>query len=208
MTPALRQPEDLREALIQASLGILNEPNTHLDMREVCRRVNRSQTAAYTVFGKEKDGGGRIALLAAVAAQGFERLAGRLQDAARATPENPTAVLESFGRTYLDFARSQPRIYRLMFGDALKGQLGFKDLVGARLSVQYLLQKAIANARHAGLVKGRTDLGHALHAWATLHGLAELLLDGQLDLLFEPAEAMTFVEDSIRILVASMKVKS
>ncbi len=206
MTPASRQPKVRREDLIQAALAILEEDDSkQLYLREVCRRVKLSQTAAYTVFGKEKDGGGLTALLAAVAAVGFERLAKLLKDDADNTPANPVAVLEAFGHTYLDFARSHPRLYRLMFGDELKGQLRFEDLVVARRSVQDLLQKAIAKARQAGLVKGRSDLEHALHAWATLHGLFELLLDGQLDLVFNPAEAETFVDDSIRTLVSNMK---
>jgi AcrR family transcriptional regulator len=218
MNPTTRQPHDLREELVQASLEILREPDTRLDVREVCRRVNRSQTATYTVFGKEKDGGGFTALLAAVATRGFEDLGARLDSARGESEDDPAAGLEAMSHAYLNFARLERGLYRVMFGEKLKTWVSaregwqadstFADLVQARLNVQEILTSGIAEARDMGAVAGRSDLEHALHAWATLHGLVELTMAGQFEMLFTHEPLQRFLDDSIHHLILSMRERS
>lgn len=142
---------DLRAALLDAADALLDQGGDGaVSLREAARMAGASATAAYRHFA-DKD-----ALLAALAARHFaefgQALAGK--------------SLREMGPAYVRFALARPGRFRLMFGPLLCRAGAQAPLAGA------------ARAAFAALNAAAATPEDALRAWAMVHGLAYLLLDG------------------------------
>jgi AcrR family transcriptional regulator len=145
---------DLRAALLRASGKVLEKEGiAGLSLRDVARRAGVSHNAPYRHFPD------RDALLAALAAEGFERLGEAMS----------AQTGREMGEAYVRFALEHPQRFRLMFG----GTLGLG---------KYPELRAAADAAYQLLVLAFKDLPRpelaAAGAWALVHGLSHLLLDG------------------------------
>jgi len=146
---------DLRSALLRSAGQILEKEGPGaLSLREAARRAGVSHAAPYRHFPH------RARLLADLAAEGFELLNAALR-------ERPDGEM---GIGYLEFALAHPQRFRLMFG----GQLRFDD---------YPELHAAGEGRYKDLQEVFGSLGGdaplaAAAAWALVHGLASLILDG------------------------------
>lgn len=143
--------DDLRSQLLDVAAELLEQDGANaLSLREVARRAEVSHNAPYRHFASKDE------LLAALAASGFERLG-----ASRSTDGG---LVES-GLAYVRFALGHPALFRLMFSGALTGA-GADSLASA-----------------AELMRGSfgddTPGDAVLSSWSFVHGLAALLLDGQ-----------------------------
>ncbi len=104
---------DLRAALVKAAAAEIERGGyENLSLRELAESLGVSRAAPYRHFAD------RRALLAAVAADGFDGLTAIYRDACGRTPE---ARLEAAGRGYLAFAAERPQMFRLMFVSDLLG---------------------------------------------------------------------------------------
>ena len=164
---------NLREALVSAGLALLDEGGSaEPSLRELARQVGVSANAAYRHFENKE------ALLAAMAAEGFRRLAA-VQAEAVMQRQNPKEGFLESGRAYVTFARQHPALFRLMFGRfsvasrneeiEAAGQLAY---MGLRYGVAAVM--GVAPDSPAVQVA-------AMHAWSLVHGLSHLVLDGQCD---------------------------
>ena len=164
---------DLRSALIKAGLNVLQKEGLDaLSLRRVAREADVSAMAPYRHF-KDKQ-----SLLAAISEKGFLELHRRLESAKKKRPGD----LDAGGQAYLAFALKEPDTYRLMFthkvlcegeqNESLEkaGQAAFESLVET-------IEMGIAS----GEIQATTSLDLALAAWALVHGIAMLLIDGILD---------------------------
>lgn len=152
---------------MEAACGLLHEGGTEaLSLRAVARRVGVSAMAPYRHFA-EKD-----ALLAAVAAAGFERFRAALTTADAGASE-PVDALVAQGVAYVRFACDYPRLFKLMFGTAKPA--GYPELSAAANAAYAVLAQRVATLVSA---EQRADL--TLAAWSLVHGLASLLVDQQL----------------------------
>lgn len=161
---------DLRRALIAAARTVLAEGGIErISLREVARRAGVSAAAPYRHFPSRHD------LLGAVAAEGFAELTAALDGAAvGGGPER----LAALGRAYVHFALAQPQLFRLMF-DAETGACEDPALrEAARQAFQRLADAA------GGSADTPEAPPTAIGAWSLVHGLALLLLDGQLARLY------------------------
>lgn len=155
---------NLRQALLEAALVILEQQGeAGLGLRDLARAVGVSAAAPYRHFDS------RAALLEALAVTGFQRFAARMEAVAAAGPADPMAAM---GKTYVVFALQNANLFRLMFSPQLK-----KD---GRPGLRMAADAAFETLRH--VVGGDLQTGRiaALAAWAKVHGLAVLLLDGQI----------------------------
>ncbi len=104
---------DLANALVAAALAIVEQQGAEaVSLRELAASLGVSRAAPYRHF-RDRD-----ALLAAVAARGFEQLI-EGYEAALATPGDGQAVLRQATRVYFHFARERPGLHRLMFESSL-----------------------------------------------------------------------------------------
>jgi AcrR family transcriptional regulator len=153
---------DLRRALLAAARALLEESGPEaLSLRDVARRVGVSHNAPYRHFPT------RQALLAAVAAEGFAALSARLVGIAQG------AGMAAGFRAYLGFAREQPGLYRLMFDGVLE-----KSADPALWAVGERAYDGLRQAVHS--LSPGADRAAVVAAWAQLHGLALLVIAGQL----------------------------
>lgn len=162
---------DLRGDLLRASRALLEEGGVAaLSLREVARRAGCTHQAPYHHFED------RETLLATLVAEGFETLAQRLRAANDLAPlEGPRAVLIASGRAYVDFALSQPGVFRIMFRPDVCNPLRFQTVLdaGGRARAELDRLTTIAHGHHA--TQAKADI-----LWAHVHGLACLLIDGPL----------------------------
>jgi AcrR family transcriptional regulator len=106
---------DLRTALVEAAAAAIERGGfENLSLRELAESVGVSRAAPYRHFADKR------ALLAAIAADGFDRLTAIYH----AIPEQKTPQdrLAAAGRAYLAFAAERPQLFRLMFVSDLLGQ--------------------------------------------------------------------------------------
>lgn len=166
----------LRPALIREARALLDEGGpTAVSLREAARRAGVSPTATYRHF-RDKN-----ALLAAVAAEGFDAFTEKL--AASVAGRRPFAEM---GRAYVLFALEHPGLFRLMFSPLMAKRERHPDLDAASGRAFAALQAAAGEHGTPPPVAALAG-GHsapslsaeaaAITAWSLAHGLAHLLLD-------------------------------
>jgi AcrR family transcriptional regulator len=164
---------NLREALIEAALGLIAERGpAGFTFAEAARSAGVSAAAPYRHF---RD---RNALVAAVAKRGFDRFTAELGAAWGGGRPDPITAIENCGRAYLAFARREPASYAAMF------QPGFPTEEDA--SLLQASDRAFAIFREAAQSACATvpkpdrppALMVALHIWALSHGVASLFVGG------------------------------
>lgn len=155
---------DLRNALLEAALKILErDGEAGLGLRDLARAVGVSPAAPYRHFDS------RAALLEALAVTGFQRFTHAMEAVAAAQPPD---LLSAMGKTYVLFALHNTALFRLMFSPQLRRD----NRPGLRMAAD----AAFATLRHVTGGDVRAGRVAALAAWARVHGLAVLLLDGQI----------------------------
>jgi len=166
---------DLAPAMIAAAKALLEEGGVGaVSVCETARRVGVSPTATYRHF-VDKD-----ALLAAVAAEGFREFGAALAEAAESG-----APMAAMGQAYVRFALARRGLFRLMFGPEFADRERHPALQVAANAAFGWLEARVRNGGEAGPA-GREA---AIAAWALVHGLANLFLDGLLP--EAEAEALT-----------------
>jgi len=179
---------DLRAALVQAGLKLLEERHgDDIGLREVARAVGVSATAVYRHFPD------KAALLRALAAEGLARLATAQRTASDAAGGG-IAGFTATGCAYVRFALDNPALFRLVFSHPPDQD----PMTAARDQLPEAFLMLLANAQLVvppGASAETVRLA-ALDAWARVHGLAMLMLDGQIprddrliDRLIGPPEA-------------------
>ena len=160
---------DLRSALLSAAREILTEQGvTKLSLRGAARRAGVSQTAPYRHF---RDKG---ALLAALAAGGFRELASSMQQLAAAS--EPPGRLLATGQAYVGFALEKSALFRLMFGAEISDKGSYPELRKAANEAFDVLTREVARQP----MSDKQAYDRAVAAWSLVHGLATLLIDGQI----------------------------
>nr|WP_246724068.1 TetR/AcrR family transcriptional regulator [Rhizobium leguminosarum] len=153
-----------------------------MSIREIGRRSGVSAPAAYHYFNSLD------AIAAALAEQGFVELSESI-DAALAGPRRN---LLAGGIAYVAFARANPGLYRLMFGEGFQAYSKGNEAIRARRMQVYRQMKDYLEKR---LTPGDVP-NAALFLWSLTHGLALLMIDGQV----EPgADPDAKVEDILKL---------
>ncbi|MBB3172708.1 AcrR family transcriptional regulator [Endobacter medicaginis] len=160
---------DLRRVLMAEGMRLLAERDAEsLSLREVARAAGVSATSIYRHF---PDKG---ALMAALAREGLARLA-LAQRAASEAAGGGEAGFAATGRAYVRFALANPALFRLIFASDALGGGAAADCADTEAGAM-LRDNALAEAARVG---GDGDI-RAVRAWALVHGLAMLMLDGRL----------------------------
>ncbi len=143
-----------------------------LSLRALAAAAGTSTSAVYALFG------GKAALLDAVYAEAFRRLHTHL--AAVPATGDPAADLVALGLAYRDAALASPHLYPVMFGQASSGLDPDAPARQAAREALEVLAATIRRGVRAGVFPPGSDRRLTLAAWALVHGLVSLELDGRL----------------------------
>jgi AcrR family transcriptional regulator len=165
---------DLRRALLDAALELVKEHGpSGITLREAARRAGVTHAAPYRHFADKE------ALLAALAEEGFRRL--RAEVEAAIAEAGGLSRSEAIGVAYVRFARKNPSQFRVMFGSEVGDKRRYPSLMQADQAVFDLLSQAIRAAQEAGELPAGNPARMGLVSWSMLHGVASLVVDGQLE---------------------------
>ena len=174
---------NLRAALLDAGVELAREGGPDaVVLREASRRAGVSHNAVYRHFSD------RDALLRAVCGRCMGALARLMEqrigevDPAGGEAQVTRARLRATGTAYLEFAQSEPGWFRTAF--AVPPGLAYLDegegVGDSGLGPLELLGAQLDALTAAGLLPAERRPGAEVVAWAGVHGLAMLLLDGPL----------------------------
>lgn len=168
---------DLKVALINAAKTLLKEKGIEaLSLRTLASAVGVSHMAPYAHFKNKTE------LFQAIAASGFNTLANR-QEAINHSQSAAQLILD-YGTQYIEFAVDNAPLYRLMLSQTqVTGPQ--QDVSASHMSDE--LQTAskrsysvLVNAFAQICENKETQKVRAQGAWALVHGIASLLIDGHL----------------------------
>lgn len=189
---------DLRRALLDAALLVLSDKDARgLSLREVARRAGVSHTAPYRHFAHKE------ALLAAVAEEGFIAFGRHLKTALEPWQDDPLQALKATGVAYVRYACQHATHYRVMFGRNVDTCDEYPSLLAASTATFETLVGVMRAGQAQSVIKAGDPKHLALGAWAQVHGLAMLLLDGQLPIR-NPEEIATLTEAMIQSSIAGL----
>ncbi len=173
---------DLRNALVTAGLEMARAggPNAVI-LREATRQAGVSPNAAYRHFANQS------ALLDGVRSACISQLAAAIEDEMKKCRpgRDPQAFarksLRAVGMGYLGFAMKEPGMFRTAF--SVPPPIHSPDPANTAsmgLNPFQLLSLALDRMQDSGLLRGKAREGAEYLAWATVHGLALLVLEGPL----------------------------
>jgi AcrR family transcriptional regulator len=149
---------DLRSAILQSAGKLMEKQGlAALSLRAAARRAGVSHNAPYRHFPD------RDALLDALAAEGFSQLKQALEGRSG----------RALGEAYVRFALARPERFRLMFSP--------RPAKGASPGLQAQARGTFGALQAAFAGLGADAEYAAAAAWALVHGLAHLILDGHLE---------------------------
>jgi AcrR family transcriptional regulator len=162
----------LRAQIIDATLELLDETGDAdaVSMRAVAERVGKTPPSIYLHFA-DKD-----ALLLSVCERGFIALGDRFAEAMKGL-DDPIERLQACARAYVHFALEHPEQYRIVFMVANDLPDEQASLEALRSNVAFApLYDNVAAAFEQGLFAGSDPDTASLVIWASVHGLASLLI--------------------------------
>lgn len=162
----------VRERLIEAAARVLGEDGpSGLSTRKLAAEVGTSTMAVYTHFGSLPG------LVAAVADEGFARLAQHMADAAHT--DDALADLAELAVAYRANALANPYLYAVMFGSASLGVYRHDDHeLQHRGNTFDVLVTATQRAMDDGALASGDAEAVAAQLWSALHGYVTLELAG------------------------------
>ena len=186
---------NLRAALVAAGVQLARTGGpAAIQLRAVSRQAGVSHNAAYRHFANQED------LVAAVGEQCMAKLGELMaerteQVRVRGPVPRARARLRAIGHAYVEFARAEPGWFRTAFSsarshsaDGTAGAPGLDDPdhPGAGAGPYFLLNARLDELVTVGALPAAHRPGAEYAAWAAVHGLSSLLLDGPLRDLPQP----------------------
>jgi AcrR family transcriptional regulator len=165
---------DLRRALLEEALRTIQADGVEqLTLRTVGQKLGVSRTALYRHFSDKQ------ALLASVGREGFRMLRLALTEACDRHGRGRPGF-EAMGLAYVEFAAQHPSHYRVMFGGFIESCSKDAEFMHEATAAFQVLVDALVEQQQAGLVRRDDPIIMARFVWAIVHGIAMLVIDGQL----------------------------
>jgi AcrR family transcriptional regulator len=190
---------NLKEELLQTALEMIDKEGLDtITLRELTQRLGTSRTAVYRHFASKE------ALILGVIEKGYEHLNLLFTPIFQDRTHSVAVRFEAMGRAYLDFAIEHPNLYRLLFGENFRHEreeiCDYKDENQA--TGLYALIGLLLEAQEEGIIAQVNPMVQAAMVWASIHGLASLLIDGHL-IMSDNMEAI--YEYSIGVLLKGLQ---
>lgn len=174
---------DLRKALLEAGIELARRGGPQaVVLREATRRAGVVPNAAYRHFASHGD------FLNAVRAAALSSLALAIEAEMKSTrrskkpAETARAGLRAVGKAYLQFALSEPGLFRTAFSsqESVEGDADTAKAGKSGLNAFQLLSSALDQLVKTGVLPQTRRPGAEYLAWSAVHGMAFLILEGPL----------------------------
>jgi len=168
----------MRSRILKAAMELYVKGGyENVTMRGIAAKIEYSPGTIYLYFQNKND------IMLQLCYQGFERLLAH-QDKLEKIAD-PLERLSAGGRYYLAFALENPEFYELMFATTEVLRDSGPDQEAAPLRAFRGFAKNVKDCLDAGVFSDGEVETTAIALWATLHGLASLLIKGRLRFLPE-----------------------
>jgi len=162
---------DLREALIVATRELLIEHGPDgFTLADACRRAGVTTAAPYKHFRDKQE------ILEEIVARGFEELSAANAKAVAEGGPGTILGITAMGISYLEFAKSQPAVFRLMFGHKSKLREVKQVDESGKQCLKHVIDEVAAYSRKHGHTADAEKT--AIRLWTFVHGASSLELDG------------------------------
>ncbi len=184
----------LREALIdEAYKQIAQAGASSLNLSQLAQQLGVSQPAVYRHFPNKQ------ALAISVARRGLEQLAEDLRQATHNIQSDPLEGIQAITQAYIGFALNHPEITRMMF--SMKERTTEPDLYNASKAAAVPIFRIVEAAKRGDSLRNNDVEQTVRIIWATVHGLAMLLMDEQMPLVTQsPSELSGYIEATAQAL--------
>lgn len=194
---------NLKEDLIQIALDfIAKEDVDKLTLKVLADATGTSRSAIYKHF-KNKD-----ALIEAMIVRGFDKFDA---DTTVYLKDTNKSLIDRFyltGKLYVEFARENPNLYRLLFGKKYahirEETLSIKDEDCSGFAA---LKKMVEEAQQQGVYKKEDSYKQSIVIWATMHGVASLIIDGFMDVEEVYEDLYNTLFETLLVGMAANKIK-
>lgn len=188
---------DLRKSLVINATEMVTESGIDgLSLRKLAERIGVSRTAAYHHFTDKND------LLCAIAEQGFEQWHLRASEIFSDGTRSNEDKYRQFVHAYIAFATNNPSLYELMFGRVIwkenNSTQTLKNMAYASFNYQVDMTKLWQE--QGIIVQNENTLRLAQVTWATLHGIARLVIDG---IYAQPNQIDEMCECAVNVFLAN-----
>lgn len=165
---------DLRLQLLEAVRRLVETQGPDgFSIAEACRIAGVSTAAPYKHFRDRGE------IMRGVVLLGMGRLREAMQAAADAHPPDSRRRAEALGRAYIDFARAEPGVFRMMFS-LTEGHEADEELTHEGEETSAIVSGVVADFMRLDPASEEARLrAHAL--WCFVHGHSFLALDGKLE---------------------------
>lgn len=172
---------DLRAQLVEATRRLVEEKGPdHFSVAEACRKAGVSTAAPYKHF-RDKD-----EMLRAVVMEGMERHRSQMLASIESLPPRSPDRITALGKVYVDFARNEPGVFRLMFGLSEQHDKD-DDLVQRGFAIFDIVINTVAQCLGRDQ-KTDEDTQRAFMLWSFVHGLSFLTIDGKVSKVGTPID--------------------
>ena len=191
---------DLRKSLVINATKMVTESGIEgLSLRKLAERIGVSRTAAYHHFTDKND------LMCAIAEQGFEQWHQRASEIFSDSTRSNEDKYRQFVHAYIAFATNNPSLYELMFGRIIwkenNSTQTLKDMAYASFNYQVEMTKLWQE--QGIIVQNENTLRLAQVNWATLHGIARLVIDG---IYAQPSQIDEMCECAVNVFLANTQL--
>ncbi len=175
MTTASYHHGNLRQALVDEAVKITRDAGpSAIAIRDLARRVGVSHNAAYGHFANRDE------LVAAVADHAYRLLVDAMQRRLGSVEANEPVLrarrrLAEIGRAYVDFAISEPGLFRAAFTGPIR-----EDTPASLTEPYLLLGKVLDELVDVGFLSPNARPGAEMTCWSAVHGFSALCIDGPL----------------------------
>ena len=188
----------LRAALIDAACQqIEREGATALNLSKLAQKIGVSQPAVYRHFPNKQ------ALAFSVARRGLEQLAEALQKTTQHEENDALKCIQAIAQAYVEFALNNREIARLMF--SMKERTTEPALYEVSVLAAAPIFRVVEAAERGNRLQDPDVVRTVRIIWATIHGLAMLLMDEQMPFVTQsPDERATYIEATARMLCTGL----
>lgn len=166
---------DLRNALLEAAIRhIAAAREVSFTLRELAGALGVSSAAPFRHFPSKR------ALLAAIAQAGFRQLGEAFDAIDTEFSNDPVECFRHKGVAYVRFAASHQPYFLAMYHPDLSDKSDFPELKAACDQAFASMRATVRSCQERQLLHDFGVEKITLAAWSAVHGLAALLIDGQL----------------------------